>query len=164
MFACVFGNGIPNSARTLPTFCASASQPERRKPIMDLPSVFWWDHHDGALPANLLPCQNGWYACDIGPIYEIFQASLLGCLDFLLPSSFLCTNSAVSSLPMSFSSACKACCQCTCHSSPVELWRLPQRQRSSQSHILHGSSFRVATVAAHQASCNMWPIVKVRML
>jgi len=95
-----------------------------------------------------------------GPIYEIFQASLLGCLDFLLLSSFLYTNSAVSSLPMSFSSACKVCYQCICHSSPGELWRLPQRQRSSQSHILHASSFRVAFVARHQACCNLLQHIK----
>ena len=35
MFAYMFGNGIPNHARTLPTLCASASQPEERKAIMD---------------------------------------------------------------------------------------------------------------------------------
>ncbi len=96
-----------------------------------------------------------------GPIYGIFQASLLGCLGFLLLSSFLYTNSAVSSLPMSFSSVCMVYYQCTCHSFLGELWRLPQRQRSSQSHILHASSFRVAFfVAIHQALCNLLPHIR----
>ena len=174
MFAYMFGSRIPNHALQLPTFHASATQPWQRKAILNSLSVYWWDHHDGALPAKTcslvktvwmhatwtylwnIPGFFAWLPwlppaflfplyefCGVLSSHELFL-SLHGLLPMYLPfisRRALAPSTASEKLTKPYP-ACQQLQGCICCK----------------------TSGMLQLVATHQASCNMWPIVRVRVL